>query len=423
MKKVLIVVSTWKPCMMADMQRARLIAGELPKFGWEAEILTPDASFQTDFSRLQGEGLEFPEVPVHEVAQWQPGFFRRMGSRNIGIRAAVPVGRAGLELLQRKQFEAVYFSTTQHWMTCNGARWRRGTGVPYVTDVHDPVYLEKKVYFVSRHRIKERIAKHLGKTIERLALGRADGLVSVSEGYAEDVSRRQPKAPWVASKSSLIQPFPADLAALEVAESGPKRSGGSGLRVVYIGAGGNIMEKGWRELLSCIRHGVPPVGVRIELLGTDTNWRENRRTYLQDVAERAGLRDMVSEDPERISYDKSMRITADADGLLVLGVDDPNYRPSKLQTCLAAGLPLLVVAHADSALPQMLARSGPGVHVLKFGGADADHSANVSAVVKFFGEVAAKQRWTRSKRLFLSPTDAAEGHAALFDRVVDSRGK
>jgi hypothetical protein len=190
--------------------------------------------------------------------------------------------------------------------------------------------------------------------------------------------------------------------------------------VVYIGAGGNIMEKGWRELLSCIRHGVPPVGVRIELLGTDTNWRENRRTYLQDVAERAGLRDMVSEDPERISYDKSMRITADADGLLVLGVDDPNYRPSKLQTCLAAGLPLLVVAHADSELPLMLARSGPGVHVLKFGGADADHSANVSAVVKFFGEVAAKQRWTRSKRLFLSPTDAAEGHAALFDRVVES---
>jgi hypothetical protein len=63
--------------MMADMQRARLIAGELPKFGWEAEILTPEAGFQTDFSRLQGEGLQFPEVPVHEVAQWQAEFFAR----------------------------------------------------------------------------------------------------------------------------------------------------------------------------------------------------------------------------------------------------------------------------------------------------------------------------------------------------------
>lgn len=409
--------------MMADMQRARLIAGELPKFGWEAEILTPEASFQTDFSRLQGEGVEFPEVPVHEVAQWQAAFFRRMGSRNIGIRAAVPVGRTGLELLQRKRFDVVYFSTTQHWMTCNGARWRRRTGVPYIADLHDPVYLEKKVYFVSRHRIKERIAKHLGKTIERLALGRADGLVSVSEGYVRDVARRQPEAPWVAGQSSLIQPFPADLAALEVAESGPKRSGGSGLRAVYIGAGGNIMEKGWRELLSCLRDGALPVGVRIELLGTDTNWRENRRTYLQDIAGQAGLRDMVIEDPARISYSESMGITAGGDGLLVLGVDDPNYRPSKLQTCLAAGLPLLVVARADSALPQILAQSGPGVHVVKFGGADVDHSANRAAVVKFFSEVAARQRWTRSKRLFLSPTDAAEGHAALFDRVVDSRGK
>ncbi len=409
--------------MMADMQRARLIAGELPKFGWEAEILTPDASFQTDFSRLQGEGLEFPEVPVHEVAQWQPGFFRRMGSRNIGIRAAVPVGRAGLELLQRKQFDAVYFSTTQHWMTCNGARWRRGTGVPYVADLHDPVYLEKKVYFVSRHRIKERIAKHLGKTIERLALGRADGLVSVSEGYAEDVSRRQPQATWAGSRNYLIQPFPADLVVLDGAESRQMREGKSRLRVVYIGAGGNIMERGWRELLACLQEEELPTGLRFELLGTDTNWQENRKTYLQDIAEQAGLRDMVSENPARISYAESMRITAGADGLLVLGVDDPNYRPSKLQTSLAAGLPLLVVSHADSALPQMLARSGPGVHVVKFGGADVDHSANRAAVMKFFSEVAARQRWTRSKRLFLSPTDAAEEHAALFDRVVDSRGK
>ena len=406
--------------MMADMQRARLIAGELPKYGWEAEILTPEAGFQTKFSRLQGEGLEFPEVPVHEVAEWQPEIFRAIGSRNIGIRAAIPVGRAGLDLLRRKRFDLVYFSTTQHWITCNGARWRRRTGVPYIADLHDPVYLEKKVYFVSRHRIKERISKHLGKTIEKLALGRADGLVSVSPGYVEDVARRHPQAAWRHNRSVLVQPFPADLAALEVAEFGPKRSGGSSLRVVYIGAGGNIMEKGWRELLSCLRDGAPPVGVRIELLGTDTNWRENRRTYLQDIAEQAGLRDIASEDPARISYTESMRITAGGDGLLVLGVDDPNYHPSKLQTCLAAGLPLLVVAHADSALPQMLARSGPGVHVVKFGGADVDRGGNRAAVMTFFGEVAAKKRWTRSERLFLSPTDAAEGHAALFDRVVES---
>lgn len=406
--------------MMADMQRARLIAGELPTFGWEAEILTPEASFQTDFSRLQGEGLAFPEIPVHEVAQWQPGFFRRVGSRNIGIRAAVPVGRAGLELLRAKHFDAVYFSTTQHWMTCNGARWRQRTGVPYIADLHDPVYLEKKVYFVSRHRIKERIAKHLGKTIERLALGRADGLVSVSEGYVEDVGRRHPLASWRVNGSTLVQPFPADLSAIDRSAT-QEQAGEQPLRVVYIGAGGTIMEKGWRELISCLREENLPADLRIDLLGTDTNWAQNRRRYLQDIAEQIGLRGVINEDPARVSYRDSMRLTMDAAGLLVLGVDDRNYRPSKLQTCIASGLPLLVVMHADSALGETLEQAGAGVHVLKFRASAADHDTNRVALKTFIADVVQKCRWPRSERLFLGPQDAAEGHAALFDCVVESR--
>jgi len=423
MKKVLIVVSTWKPCMMADMQRARLIAGELPKFGWEAEILSPEVGFQTEFSRLQGDGLEFPEVPVHEVAPWQPGIFRAIGSRNIGVRAAVPIRHRGLDLLQSRRFDLVYFSTTQHWITCNGARWRRRTGVPYIADLHDPVYLEKKVYFVSRHRIKERMARHLGKTIERLALGRADGLVSVSEGYVNDVARRNARAPWVQADRYLVQPFPADLQAL--------RSGGSGhgpgdiglIDVVYVGAGGSIMEKGWQELVRVLSAEKLPARLRIRLIGTDTNWTENRKRPLQDMARSASLGNVVAEEPARISYTESMALTKHAEGLLVLGVDDANYRPSKLQTCIASGKPLLVVVHADSAMIRVLDQAGPGVQVVRFGGAEDDDDRNRAAVRDFLADVAQKRRWTNAERSFLSPQDAAAGHAELFNRVVGSGAK
>ena len=36
-RRVLIVVSAWCPAMLADMQRARLLAWELPKVGWDVE--------------------------------------------------------------------------------------------------------------------------------------------------------------------------------------------------------------------------------------------------------------------------------------------------------------------------------------------------------------------------------------------------
>lgn len=406
---------------MADMQRARLIAGELPRAGWEAEILAPAADFQTEFSRLQGEGVVFPDVPVHEVKPWLPGLFARLGSRNVGIRAAVPVGRAGLELLRSGRFDAVYFSTTQHWLTCNGARWRRRTGVPYVADLHDPVYLEKKVYFVSRHRMKERVARHLGKTIERLAIGRADGLVSVSGGYVEDAGRRQSHAPWKTAGHVLVQPFPADIPALRAGQARPVQPESGEIRVVYVGAGGSIMAKGWSELLRCLAARAVPPALRIRLFGTDTNWAANQRRPLQDLATEAGLESVVCEEPARISYGDSMALTAGAHGLLVLGVDDPSYRPSKLQTCLASGLPVLAVLRGDSDLCGLLGRCGPGVHVVRFGAQGGFGADNEAATAAFVEEAAGRRRWEPEGRNLLKAEEAAFRHAELFDRICSSR--
>lgn len=403
--------------MMADMQRARQIAAHMPAHGWDVEILAPDRNFQTDFSAIQGEGIAFPDVPVHEALPWQARFFERIGSRNIGIRAAVPVRRLGAQLCRERRYDLVYFTTTQHWLTCQGASWRRATGVPYVADLHDPLYLEKKVYFVSRHRIKERIAAGLGRTIERLALGRADGLVSVSQGYIEDVARRNPAAPWRQTGNTMVEGFPADVEGLAAAYPERRETGGR-KRVVYVGAGGNIMEKGWLELVACLKCAAHEDLPLIELHGTDSDWRVNKRLYLQDAAESAGLSGAAAEYPARISYRKSLALAKGADGLLVLGVDDPNYRPSKLQTYLATGLPVLVVVHVKSWLVQELADDKPGVCVIRFG-RQGLRSENQRAVEEFLKALESGKRWLPEERHILTSAQSAKHHAQLFDRVVN----
>jgi glycosyltransferase involved in cell wall biosynthesis len=402
--------------MMADMQRVRQIAGELPAQGWNVEILAPDASFQTDFSRIQGEDLAFPDVPAHPVHPWQPGLFARLGSRNIGIRASIPLRRRGAQLCRESGYDLVYFSTNQHWLTCQGAVWRRMTGIPYVADLHDPVYLEKKVYFVSRHRIKERIARHLGKTIERLALGRADGLVSVSQGYIDDVARRIPAARWLRGRTTMVEGFPADLEGLMAARAEHREAGGR-KRVVYVGAGGNIMENGWLQLVACLREAGEGNLPLVELHGTDSDWRVNKRLYLQNAAEGAGLRGVAEEYPARISYEQSLSLAKGADGLLVLGVDDPNYRPSKLQTYLATGLPVLAVVHAKSLLVEKLTEHGPGVYVVRFGVAGF-RAENERSVAEFLQALAKGRRWSPQERHILTAAESAAHHARFFDRVA-----
>jgi hypothetical protein len=114
-----------------------------------------------------------------------------------------------------------------------------------------------------------------------------------------------------------------------------------------------------------------------------------------------------------------LELVKSADGLLVLGVDDPSYRPSKLHTYLATGLPVLVVAHERSALIKWLESVGPGIHIVRFG--EATHAeSNQLALQKFANEVKSPKRWNIEERAILLPANAAAEHTRFFERVASA---
>ena len=105
--------------------------------------------------------------------------------------------------------------------------------------------------------------------------------------------------------------------------------------------------------------------VVIEIYGTDPFWKTGDRVYLQEIAEEMGLGGLVVEEPKRVSYERSLALVKGADGLLVLGVDDPNYQPSKLHTYMGTGLPVMVLCHQQSDVSRQL-QGVEGVKVLRF---------------------------------------------------------
>jgi hypothetical protein len=464
MRRVLCVVSTWKPAFLADMQRVRLLAPALAGAGWQVEILHPDASYQPGYALEPGAEKFFTNVSESAVGPWMEGIFKVVGSRSIGIRAGVPLARQGLELLKSRKFDVVYFSTTQHLLTCAGPWWRKKTGVPYVADVHDPVFIPQPKYRTSRSGLKAKLARQVGKWVEKKALAQADGIVSVSRGYVEDLLLRHPAARWAradigyglsdigtpgvagggslvvgnfpssisdlpypTSTRVLVQPFPADERGLEMVKAERRETGKK--RIVYVGAGGAIMEKGWREFLVQLKKEPLAREVGIEIYGTNTAWRPGDRPYLQGIAEEMGLTGWVVEEPKRVSYERSLALVKGADGLLVLGVDDPNYQPSKLHTYLATGLPVMVLCHQLSDVPGQL-ESVEGVNILRFeaerrpffaanscGGAATEGSQG--GIGEYLEAVQQSKRWMQRKRL--TADLAAAGHAQLFAAAASLR--
>lgn len=423
MPRALIVTSSYAPTTIADMHRTRHLAWDLPAAGWDVEVLCPDQSFQRPEFTDPGAGWLFrADTPVHHAAAWAPSLFALAGMRSIGWRAFWPLLTAGTRLLATGRFDLVYISTAHFPLFCLGPQWRRRLGVPYVLDYHDPWIRPDAGRQTTSGGLKRRLANALSHSMERAAVTQASGFVSVSPVYLEELRSRYGALRALAPDRSAAIPFagsPHDFApGCDAGTPSTPR------HIVYIGAGGAIMRRTFDAIcaaLAAVRRDTPALleGLRIQLVGTDGGWQDGGPRPLQDLAASYGLGDLVREEPRRIAYSEAMTRVQRSDGLLVLGVDDAGYVPSKLFSYALTGLPLLAAFRSDSPATTFFDAAPELGHLLSVDARSTSHPEHVVVMRRFLSEVHAGRRRTPSPSLgpFLSPA-MARRHASLFDTVV-----
>ncbi|MBV9971195.1 MAG: glycosyltransferase, partial [Xanthobacteraceae bacterium] len=407
---------------------------EMPKLGWQAEILAPGASYQPASCR-DDDGAAFfaPDVQAHHVGEILPKVFRAAGLGTIGWRALLPMARRGAKLLASKQFDLVYISTAQLPLFLLGPLWRRSIGVPYVLDLHDPGHRdrhERPPWL--RSSLKHEMGRRLATYVESHAVAQAAGVVSVSAAYLDDLRRRhaRTKGPWLHATRTAVIPFavrPEDLS--EAARNMPCRDveRRSRARIAYVGAGGPVMARAFGVLcrtLARLQRNRPDLAknVTIALSGTMLGWRDGERCHLVEIAREHGLGHIVEEDPRRLSYRRSLEELVGSNGVLILGADDRGYMPSKLFSYALSGKPLLACVHRDGPGCATLRRDPSLGHVLWFSETDdmgLDEAADV--VGAFIDEVIARRTFERAAALrpFFAQS-MAEQHVALFEACLSA---
>jgi hypothetical protein len=427
-RRVLIVVSAWCPAMIADMQRARMLAWEMPALGWDVEILTPRASeVRQDVVEPDPDGFFAPDTPVHEVGSSARAVFEALGSRTHSWRTVLPMLREGSELLRSRRFDLVYFTTTTFVYFRLGPYWRRKFGVPFVLDFHDPWLKDDSTL---ARGWKSQATRSASARMERTAVEFAAGIVSVSPHYVATLERRYGacRPDWLAPGRHAVIPFGArdeDIAEARRRWVAPIANESRDIAIRYVGAGGTIMARSFRLLCRAIaalrsEGDATARTARIGLFGTTYNWKPGDATLLENVARSVGLSDLVGEHPERVSFRHSLELLLGCDGALVLGVDDDGYMPSKIFGYALPGKPLLASVRRDGpAYAQFESTRGLG-HALWF---DRDgempiHEAT-NTVGSFLRECAARRSFDRYRLLepFLAPA-MAQRHADLFDACV-----
>jgi hypothetical protein len=432
MRRVLIVTSSYAPTMIADMQRVRQLVWELPKLGWEVEVLSPSAEYQPATCVDEDSARFFaPHALVHSVPKMWASLFKIAGVGNIGWRALLPLWSAGRRLLQSKPFDVVYISTANFPLYLLGPIWQGQFRVPYVLDIHDPVYKEGSRHPVwARPGLKHRISNMLAKHLEAHVTEAAGGLIAVSPDYIDTLRRRHEakKPAWLRPGHCEAIPFsalPGDLCEATAGLVLHPKENGLPHRIVYVGVGGPVMSRSFalfgRALSQLrMRSGELCKGIRIELFGTMLGWQPGEIRTLTEIAAKWGIDDLVQEDPGRLSYRRSLELLLQSDGALIFGVEDAGYMPSKLFNYALSGRPLLAVLHREGPAYSKFQEIPDLGHVLWFDRQDDMPLEEAMKVVEtFLREVAARKTFDRA--IIITPYLAAamaRRHAEVFEACL-----
>jgi len=375
LKKVFAISPYFPPANTPDMQRLRMALPYFAENGWEVTVAAAasdchSAPCDEALSRTVPQGTRVLDLPC-----WNEATSRRFGFGHLSNRIVWPWRKAVAKLLQQEQFDLVFFTTTQAMVMVNGPYWRMATGVPYVIDLQDPIYVPGGSYTrrdAPGSYWKYRVSQFFSRFVERRAFACPSGVVATSGHYLDTLKERYP---WLGGTPMETLPFglpEADLQMVDdlVPENTLFKRQGAEKIVLYAGRGGPDLHPTLRALFQAAASllALEPAmakDLRFVFVGTSYGPAGSGKQQVAPLAEACGCGPLVSDEPDRRPYFEVLKATKEADCALVLGSKSADYTASKALMTLAAAGRVLAIVHRES-LVAGLYRENPKVLLCTF---------------------------------------------------------
>jgi len=344
------------------MQRIRMSLPYFKDFGWDAEVVVVDPRY----SDIVKDELLLQSVPddieIHKVNAFNKNWTSKIGLGSIALRSLWFYLRGVNKLLRQKQYDLIYFSTTQFPVCILGAYWKRKFGIPYIIDMQDPWHSD---YYHNKPK-KQRPPKYwfsyrLNKYLEPIAMRKVSGLVSVSNAYIETLKSRYPNLINVPAATITFGAFEKDMELVKnnspafnlLYKKNDKK------KLAYIGRGGEDLRKSLTIFFEVFKRGLEQENELFEqfemyFIGTSYAPKGLGKKTIEPVAKEFELEKYIVECTDRIPFYEGLFNLRHADGLLIFGSDDPQYTASKIYPYIMSEKPLLGLFHADSSAVKII---------------------------------------------------------------------
>lgn len=365
LKPVLILSPHFPPSSLAGVHRARLLAKALPAHCWRPIVIraAPEHYTETgdpDLARLMPDSVE----QVHTNAL-PARLTRKLGIGDIGLRGYHAFGRALEDTAARTGAQVALLTGSPFYPLLLAKRLKRA-GLKVVLDFQDPWVSPAGV---QRPKLsKGGLSHRLACLLEPHALRYADAITSVSEEQNRQMRARYPFLADIPMAAIPIGGDPDDFVALRAqppAEARHPLDPGK-LNLCYVGTfmprSGPLMAV-MLKAAGLLAERRPDLGARLVLnfVGTSNQPDGAGRGPTTALAAELGLSHLVRETPARVPYLQALALLAQADGLMLVGSDEPHYTASKIYPNLMAARPYLSIFHAASSAHRILSTAGGGL--------------------------------------------------------------
>lgn len=425
MKKVLIITPFFPPINAADMHRVRQSISYYKENGWDAEVVTVEASY---INMIKDDLLlnTIPtDIKIHKVKAFDEKFTRKFGLGSIAYRSMYYYWKYVNRLLSNTKYDLIFFSTTAFPITILGRFWKNKFKVPYVIDMQDPWRSDHYLKLPKSQRpSKFWISYLLDTCLEWYTMKRVDGLISVSESYIEILMNRYENVKNIPTSVIPFAAYPIDI---EVSmENGIENkffnTNNHYFNIVYVGRAGHDMAQANTIFLKAIKAGLNKNSnferIRIYYVGTSYDQSINAKKTVMPIADELNLNAYVVEQTQRIPYFESLKILSEASLLFVPGSDNIGYTASKIYSYVWFKKPLLTLFHSSSSVNNFIENCNAGL-ALKFD--KDDEQFNINAIITyiemaFIGHKIPEVNWDNFK-IYTSEFQAKR-QIELFNNVI-----
>jgi hypothetical protein len=324
------------------------------QFGWEPVVVCVDDKYVEGFKDILLNLTVPADIIVHKVKALPAALTRKIGLGSLSLRSFFSFKKKVNQILRTQKVDLIYFSTTAFHVCTLGPYWKRKFNIPFIIDIQDPwrndFYLTKPR---SQRPPKFFLSYNLDKYLEAKTIPKADGIISVSEGYCEMFLNRYRN---MRKDQFKVIPFGASYEDFDVMEKYVSRSehvqlSPATFNVVYVGRGGFDMHYALKIIFSGFKKNLesyPVLFSKIHFYFIGTNYAQGGVKTIMPVASELGISDYVTEIPERVTYFESLFLLKHSDMLVIPGSTDTSYTASKIYPYILASKPLLAVFNKNS---------------------------------------------------------------------------